>query len=67
MQEYIIRSSGSGKSTHTLSEADGAFAFIDKHGPGSAAAADSRPCIYWRPADLSHSVGFNPLENVLPG
>ena len=27
--------------------------------------ADSRPCIYWRPADLSHSVGFNPLENVL--
>jgi hypothetical protein len=49
-----------------LSEADGAFAFIDKHGQAARQLADSRECIYWRPADLSHPVGFNPLENVPP-
>ena len=49
-----------------LSEADGPFAFIDKHGQAARQLADSRPCIYWRPADLTHPVGFNPLENVTP-
>ena len=66
MHTYIIGASGSGKSTHMLSEADGAFAFIDKHGQAARQLADSRECIYWRPADLTHPVGFNPLENVPP-
>lgn len=62
MHEYIYWSSGSGKSTHMLSEADGAFAFIDKHDQAARQLADNRSCIYWRPADLSHPVGFNPLD-----
>jgi len=66
VHEYIIGASGSGKSTYILSEADGAFAFMDKHGQAARQLADSRECIYWRPADLSHCVGFNPLENVPP-
>ena len=45
-----------------LSEADGAFAFIDKHDQAARQLADNRSCIYWRPADLSHPVGFNPLD-----
>jgi hypothetical protein len=49
-----------------LSEADGPFAFIDKRGQAARQLADSRPCIYWHPADLSFPLGFNRLENVPP-
>jgi hypothetical protein len=40
MHTYLIGASGSGKSTHMLSEADGPFAFIDKHGEAVRQLAD---------------------------
>jgi hypothetical protein len=40
MHTCIIGASGSGKSTHMLSEADGPFAFIDKHGQAAQQLAD---------------------------
>ncbi|CCD89869.1 conserved protein of unknown function; putative P-loop containing nucleoside triphosphate hydrolases [Bradyrhizobium sp. ORS 285] len=64
---YIVGASGSGKTTEILSEApERGFAFLDKHGEAARRLADSRECIYWRPADLSFPVGFNPLENAPP-
>jgi ABC-type lipoprotein export system ATPase subunit len=41
MHTYLIGASGSGKSTFMQSEADGAFAFIDKHGQGARQLADT--------------------------
>jgi hypothetical protein len=65
MHSYIIGASGSGKTTYLLSELpERSFAFIDKHGQAARQIADSRPCMYWRPADLTYPVGFNPLEDV---
>jgi hypothetical protein len=60
----IIGATRSGKTNYMLSEMEGAFCFIDKHGEAARQLADSLPCIYWRPADLSHPVGLNPLANV---
>jgi hypothetical protein len=41
MHTYLIGASGSGKSTYMLSEAEGAFAFIDKHGQAARQLADT--------------------------
>lgn len=74
----IIGKTGTGKSTllHRLMAADFAsdrgFAFIDPHGDQAIAIADAVPrnrtndVIYLDAADLSHSVGWNPLERVEP-
>jgi hypothetical protein len=65
--EYIIGATRSGKTEYMKSILpDGAFCFLDKHGQAAREIADSRKCIYWRPADLSHPVGLNPLFNVPP-
>jgi hypothetical protein len=29
-------------------------------------ASAEQPIIYWKPADLSYVIGFNPLQNVAP-
>jgi hypothetical protein len=63
LHTYLIGASGSGKSTYMLSEGDGPFAFLDKHGQAARQLADSRECIYWRPADLSHPIGLTRLKN----
>ena len=66
MHTYILGSTRSGKSNYMLSEAEGAFAFLDKHGQAARQLADAMPCVLWRPADLSHPIGLNPLFNVKP-
>lgn len=74
----IIGKTGAGKSTllSNLMAADFAagrgFAFVDPHGDQAAAIADATPrhrtndVIYLDAADLSHSIGWNPLERVAP-
>jgi hypothetical protein len=64
--KYVIGATRSGKTNFLLSEAEGPFAFIDKHGEAARQLADAMPCVYWRPADLSHPIGLNPLSNVKP-
>jgi len=66
MHTYIIGATRSGKTNHMLSLISGAFCFIDKHGEAAQQIADAMPCVYWRPADLSHIISLNPLQNVLP-
>jgi uncharacterized protein DUF87 len=74
---YIIGKTGTGKSTllYNLMLADLAggygFALLDPHGDLATAIADATPAwriehgvIYLDPSDLSHPVGFNPLNNV---
>jgi hypothetical protein len=64
----LIGSTRSGKTNYLLSliqdRQDEAFAFIDKHGEAARQIADAMPCIYWKPADLSHIISLNPLQNV---
>jgi len=74
----IVGKTGTGKSSllYNLMRADFAsgcgFAFIDPHGDQSAAIADATPrqrindVIYLDAADLSYSIGWNPLERVEP-
>ena len=74
----IVGKTGTGKSSllYNLMRADFAggrgFAFIDPHGDQSSAIADATPrnrindVIYLDAADLSHSIGWNPLERVEP-
>ena len=62
----IIGATRSGKTNFILSTLEGAFCFIDKHGDAARQIADSMECIYWRPADLTHCVAYNPLQNVPP-
>jgi hypothetical protein len=74
----IIGKTGTGKSTllHNLMTADFAsgrgFAFIDPHGDQAAAIVDATPkhrikdVIYLDAADLSYSIGWNPLQQVEP-
>jgi len=74
----IIGKTGTGKSTllQNLMCTDFAsgrgFAFIDPHGDQAAAIANATPphrtndVIYLDAADLSHSIGWNPLERVEP-
>ena len=69
MHTYILGSTRSGKSNYLLSliqDSQGAFAFIDKHGEAARQIADAYPVIYWKPADLSHIISLNPLQNVAP-
>jgi hypothetical protein len=73
---YLIGKSGTGKSTllFNLMMADLAagrgFALLDPHGDLAHAVVDAVPTertndvLYFNPADLSHPVGFNPLERV---
>jgi hypothetical protein len=71
---YAIGQTGTGKTTWLLSlmaqdfATRRGFCFIDKHGDAAKAISDSSPVphLYWKPADLSHIVGLNPLENVPP-
>jgi len=71
---YAVGGTGSGKTTwlESLMAADimdrRGFCYIDKHGDSAKRIADSspQPIIYWRPASLSHVIGFNPLHNVPP-
>ena len=75
---YLIGATGTGKTTllrHLiLSDVyDGAgFALIDPHGDIATEIADSIPAdqtgraVYFDPADLSHPIGFNPVESVPP-
>jgi hypothetical protein len=74
----IIGKTGTGKSTllQNLMSADFAsghgFAFVDPQGDQAAAIADATPShrtndvIYLDAADLSHPIGWNPLERVEP-
>jgi len=74
----IIGKTGTGKSSllYNLMRADflagRGFAFIDPHGDQALAIADAVPrsrtndVIYLDAADLSHSIGLNPLERVEP-
>jgi hypothetical protein len=62
----IIGATRSGKTNFILSTLEGAFCFVDKHGDAARQIADSMECIYWRPADLSHCVAYNPLQAVPP-
>jgi hypothetical protein len=69
MHVEIIGATRSGKTNYILSEIDKSdepFCFLDKHGNAARQLADSRECIYWRAADLSHTVGLNPLQDVPP-
>ena len=73
-----IGKTGNGKSSllYNLMRADFAsgrgFAFIDPHGDQAATIADATPkdrindAIYLDAADLSHSIGWNPIERVEP-
>src|ERR1700730_2804320 len=71
---YVIGATGSGKTTlieNLISqhlETDRGFCYIDKHGDSAKKIADAsgRPIIYWKPADLSHTIALNPLQNVPP-
>jgi len=70
MHSYVIGATRSEKTNYLLSlikESQGAFAFIDKHGEAARQIADAYPRIYWKPADLSHIISLNPLQNVPPG
>jgi hypothetical protein len=62
----IVGATRSGKTNFILSTLEGAFCFIDKHSDAARQIADSMECIYWRPADLSHCVAYNPLQAVPP-
>jgi hypothetical protein len=62
----IVGATRSGKTNFILSTLEGAFTFIDKHGDAARQIADSMECIYWRPADLTHCVAYNPLQAVPP-
>jgi hypothetical protein len=75
---FIIGKTGTGKSTllfnlmfTDLRQGRG-FALLDPHGDLAHAIADAVPAertnevLYFDPADLSHSVAFNPLERVHP-
>lgn len=66
MHSYVIGATGSGKSNYLLSEMEGAFCFLDKHGTTARQIADAMPCVYWRPADLDYPIGFNPLARCDP-
>jgi GTPase SAR1 family protein len=73
---YVIGASGAGKTTllrHLILSdlaAGAGFALIDPHGDIATEIADSIPAdrtgqvIYFDPADLSHPIGFNPVEGV---
>jgi len=73
---YLIGKSGVGKTNliHNLMVADfgraAGFCLIDPHGDEAERIADSTPeerfndVIYLDPADLSHSIAYNPLESV---
>jgi type IV secretory pathway TraG/TraD family ATPase VirD4 len=75
---YVIGKSGVGKTNllHNLMLADldatDGFCLIDPHGDEAERLADSIPprrfddVIYLDPADLSHSIAYNPLEAVEP-
>jgi hypothetical protein len=75
---YVIGKSGVGKTNllHNLMTTDlsagGGFCLIDPHGDEAERLADTVPesrindVIYLDPADLSHSVAYNPLESVEP-
>jgi DNA helicase HerA-like ATPase len=66
---YVIGASGTGKTNFLLSlmaQERSGFCFIDKHGDAAKLIADSRRCIYWRPADLEYPIGLNPLQAVPP-
>jgi hypothetical protein len=74
----IVGKTGTGKSTllQSMMTADFAsgrrFSFIDPHGDQAAAIADATPrariddVIYLDAADLSYSIGWNPLERIEP-
>jgi hypothetical protein len=74
LHTYAIGGTGVGKTTwlESLMDQDIAagrgFCYIDKHGDSAKRIADSspQPLIYWKPSDLSHVVGLNPLQNVAP-
>jgi type IV secretory pathway TraG/TraD family ATPase VirD4 len=75
---YLIGKSGVGKTNllHNLMTTDlnegGGFCLIDPHGDEAERLADTVPesrindVIYLDPSDLSHSIAYNPLENVVP-
>jgi type IV secretory pathway TraG/TraD family ATPase VirD4 len=75
---YVIGKSGVGKTNllHNLMTGDldqgGGFCLIDPHGDEAERIADSTPphrindVIYLDPSDLSHSIAYNPLEDVEP-
>lgn len=66
MHVDIIGATRSGKTNYILSTLEGAFCFLDKHGDAARQIAGSVECIYWRLADLSYSVSYNPLANIPP-
>jgi hypothetical protein len=66
VHEYVIGATRTGKTNYILDNIEEPFCFIDKHGNAARELADAYPCIYWRPADLSHPIGYNPLQNVPP-
>jgi type IV secretory pathway TraG/TraD family ATPase VirD4 len=74
---YVIGKTGTGKSTllynlmHADLDAGRGFALLDPHGDLATAVADATPAwriergvIYLDPSDLSHPVGFNPLNGI---
>src|SRR5690348_14247468 len=73
---YLCGATGTGKTTlldnlmQSLFAQGQGFAFIDPHGDEAERIADSAPdhrlldIIYLDPADLSHSIAYNPLESV---
>ena len=75
---YLIGATGTGKTTllrHLMLTdlySGAGFALIDPHGDIASDIADSIPMnrtratVYFDPADLSHPVGFNPVEQVHP-
>jgi hypothetical protein len=67
---YVLGQTGSGKTNflESLMQQSDGFCYIDKHGDSAKRIADSasRPIIYWKPADLSHTIALNPLQNVHP-
>ena len=72
----LIGATGTGKTTllrHLMLSdiyAGAGFALIDPHGDIAIEIADSIPpeltgrAVYFNPADLSHPIGFNPVERV---
>ena len=72
----LIGATGTGKTTllrHLMLSdiyAGSGFALIDPHGDIATEIADSIPpeltgrAVYFDPADLSHPIGFNPVERV---
>ncbi|MGE0853792.1 MAG: DUF87 domain-containing protein [Hyphomicrobiaceae bacterium] len=74
---YVVGKTGTGKSTllYNLMRADleagRGFALLDPHGDLATAVADATPAwriergvIYLDPSDLSHPVGFDPLNGI---